>query len=110
MTRNLTNYDSSNLKPYGPRVTCEAPPDMDNNKSSIILPDGIKMDLTAAIVIGVGEVAEDVALPYLEPGDMIFFSHVCNRLGDMYIIEFGCIVAYEKLGGGEGHGEGSLAS
>lgn len=108
---NLRNHDTSHLKPYGPRVTCLPPKEMDDNTSSIILPEGVRLDLTAAVVVEVGELDEaGTTLPHLHPGDLIFFSHICNRLGEMYIIEFNCIVAYEKLGDQEGgdHG-GSLA-
>jgi hypothetical protein len=101
-------HDTSKLKPYGPRVTCLAPEDQDDNTTHIILPDGVRLDLTAAIVREVGETSPGENLPHLEPGDLIFFSHVCNKIGDLYIIEFNCIVAYEKLG--EDHGEESLAS
>lgn len=106
---NLRNHDTTNLKPWGPRVTCLPPKDMDDNTSTIILPDNVRLDLTAGVVVEVGEAAEGTPLPYLEPGDLIFFGHVCNQLRDLYIIEATCIVAYEKLGGDREHG-GHLAS
>lgn len=90
---NLRNHDTTNLKPFGPRVTCHAPPDMDENTARVLLPDGVRSDLTAGIVVDIGEeMPGDLA-----PGDLIFFSHICNQLGDLYIIEGPCIVAYEKL-------------
>jgi hypothetical protein len=97
--------DTSNLKPYGPRVTCLAPEDTDDNTSRIVLR---WRTARPAIVREVGETAPGENLPHLEPGDLIFFSHVCNKIGDLYIIEFNCIVAYEKLGD-QGDGEESLA-
>lgn len=87
--------DASELKPFGQRVTVTDPP-KDPGTKRIFLPDGVRADLTPGIVMEVGD-----DIPNLEPGDLIYFSHVCNQIGDTYIIEGGCIIAYEKLARGE---------
>lgn len=97
--------DTSGVKPFGARVKVTDPPDDAQQEFRIHLPDGVRLDLTPGIVLEVGDRPD---LERLDPGDVIWFSHVCNILGDIKIIEGGCIVAYEKLS--DDNGEEALSA
>lgn len=78
------------IVPAGPRLAIVDLPA--EEISRLVLPLGVSGRPSVAIVTAVGD---DCALP-LSPGDKVFYSCKAADLGDVKIIDAGCVLAYER--------------
>jgi hypothetical protein len=79
------------LKPFGPRVLVADPP-MDSSRTSVLIIVGEVHHVKKGIVIEVGD-----EVPYLEPGDVVYYQENCEvEIASYKIINANCVLAYEK--------------